>query len=115
MRIGPLDYNLYANSQVDSMEEINKIPLKTIGQTSVLVGDVGEAKDAAQIQTNLVRVDGQRSVYLPVLKQGGDTNTIALVLAVRAASSCSTVTRKPVVSSANTSTGTAPARRMGSG
>ena len=34
---------------------------------------------AAQIQTNVVRVDGQRSVYLPVLKQGGDTNTIAVV------------------------------------
>ncbi len=36
-----------------------------------------------QIQTNLVRVDGQRSVYVPVLKQGGDTNTIAVVDGVR--------------------------------
>ena len=35
--------------------------------------------DARQIQTNIVRVDGQRSVYLPILKQGGDTNTIAVV------------------------------------
>ena len=38
-----------------------------------------------QIQTNIVRVDGQRSVYLPVLKQGGDTNTIAVVDGVREA------------------------------
>ena len=43
------------------------------------VADIGYAKDAQQIQTNIVRVDGQRSVYLPVLKQGGDTNTIAVV------------------------------------
>ncbi len=68
VRIGSRDYNLYANSQVDSMEDINLIPLKTVGQSSVLVGDIGEAKDTAQIQTNLVRVDGQRSAYLPVLK-----------------------------------------------
>ena len=35
------------------------------------------------IQTNLVRVDGQRSVYLPVLKQGGDANTISVVDGIR--------------------------------
>ena len=53
--------------------------MKTVGNASVLVGDVGHAKDAQQIQTNIVRVDGQRSVYLPILKQGGDSNTIAVV------------------------------------
>ena len=41
------------------------------------------AKDAQQIQTNIVRVDGQRSVYLPILKQGGDSNTIAVVDGIR--------------------------------
>ena len=51
----------------------------------MLVGDVGPREDAAQIQTNIVRVDGQRSVYLPVLKQGGDTNTIAVVDGVKEA------------------------------
>jgi hypothetical protein len=45
----------------------------------------------------------------------GDTNTMALVFGVRAASSWSTVTRKPAVSGAKISTGTPPARRMGSG
>lgn len=83
VRIGPYDYNLYANSQVETMKDIESIPLKTVGQSSVLVGDVGEAKDAAQIQTNLVRVDGQRSAYLPVLKQGGDVNTISVVDGVK--------------------------------
>jgi multidrug efflux pump subunit AcrB len=49
----------------------------------VMVSDVGEAKDGHQIQTNIVRVDGERSVYLPILKQGGDTNTIAVVDGVK--------------------------------
>ena len=50
-----------------------------MGQAPVRVADIGTPKDAQQIQTNVVRVDGQRSVYVPVLKQGGDTNTIAVV------------------------------------
>jgi HAE1 family hydrophobic/amphiphilic exporter-1 len=79
VRIGPLDYNIYCNSQIEEIENINRIPLKTVGSASVLVGDVGEARDAAQIQNNIVRVDGQKSVYLPVLKQGGDANTISVV------------------------------------
>lgn len=76
VRIGPFDYNLYANSQLNSIDEINHLPLKTIGNSSVLVEDVGKAKDAAQIQSSIVRVDGQPSVYLPVLKQGGSTISV---------------------------------------
>ena len=83
VKIGPIDYNLYTNSQVPTAEQINDMPIKTVGQASVLVGDVGRAKDAQQIQTNIVRVDGQRSVYLPILKQGGDSNTIAVVDGIR--------------------------------
>jgi len=83
VKIGPIDYNLYTNSQVPTAEQINDMPIKTVGQASVLVGDVGRAKDAQQIQTNVVRVDGQRSVYLPILKQGGDSNTIAVVDGIR--------------------------------
>jgi HAE1 family hydrophobic/amphiphilic exporter-1 len=84
-RIGPFDYSLYSNSQVETVEEIAQIPLKWNGTDSVFVGDIGTARDAEQIQTNIVRVDGQPSVYLPVLKQGGDTNTIAVVDGVKAA------------------------------
>lgn len=83
VRVGPFNYNIYANSQVETLDDIGKIPLKTVGQSSVLVGDVAETKDASQIQYNMVRVDGQRSAYLPVLKQGGDANTIAVVDGIR--------------------------------
>ncbi len=85
VKIGPIDYNLYTNSQLPSAREINQLPLKSVGNASVMVADVGQAQDAHQIQTNVVRVDGQPSVYLPILKQGGDTNTIAVVNGVRSA------------------------------
>jgi len=83
VKIGPYDYNLYTNSQVPTASDIDTMPLKTVGQASVLVRDVGKALDAQAIQTNIVRVDGQRSVYLPILKQGGDTNTIAVVQGIK--------------------------------
>jgi multidrug efflux pump subunit AcrB len=85
VRIGNRDYNIYANSQVPNVEEINQIPLKTVGLGSVMVGDIGKAEDAGAIQTNIVRIDGQHSVYIPVLKQGGDSNTIAIVNGIKTA------------------------------
>ena len=83
VRIGTKDYNIYANSQVSTPEAINDLPLKSVGNASVLVGDVGKAEDSGTIQTNIVRIDGQRSVYIPVLKQGGDSNTITIVNGMR--------------------------------
>ncbi len=85
VRIGNRDYNIYANSQVPEPGDANQIPLKTVGLGTVLVADVGKAEDSGAIQTNIVRIDGQRSVYIPVLKQGGGSNTIAIVDGVRAA------------------------------
>ncbi|HZL29246.1 MAG TPA: efflux RND transporter permease subunit, partial [Acidobacteriaceae bacterium] len=69
VRVGPTDYNIYTNSQFSTPEEIDKLPLKTSGNGQLLIGDIGTTKDAASIQTNIVRVDGQHSVYLPILKQ----------------------------------------------
>src|SRR5436305_14742394 len=85
VQLGMLDYSIYTNSQLRTVNEINNLPVKTIGQSPICVSDIGYAKDAQQIHTNLVRVDGQPSVYLPVLKQGGDTNTIAVVDGIKAA------------------------------
>src|SRR3974390_2568404 len=83
VRIGPKDYNIYTNSQLPTTEEINRLPLKVEGNGQVMVADVGYAKDDSAIQTNIVRGDGQRSVYLPILKQGGNSNTIAIVEGIR--------------------------------
>ena len=83
VKMGPFDYYVYSNSLVDSMEELGKVPVKTVGSSWVSVNDLGKAEDANQIQYSVVRVDGQRSVYLPIMKQGGDTNTIQVVDGIR--------------------------------
>jgi multidrug efflux pump subunit AcrB len=62
VKIGPYDYSIYTNSQFRNVQSINTLPLKTVGQSTVTVGDIGHAEDGHQIQTNIVRVDGQPSV-----------------------------------------------------
>ena len=59
------------------------VPIKTVGTQWVSVGDIGEAKDASQLQYNIVRIDGQKSAYIPIMKSGGDSNTIQVVNDVR--------------------------------
>ncbi len=83
VKMGPYDYFVYSNSLVDNMDQLGKVPLKVKGNSWVTVNDVGKAEDSHQIQTNIVRIDGQKSVYIPIMKQGGDTNTIAVVDGVR--------------------------------
>ncbi len=83
VKMGPYDYFVYSNSLVDNMDQLGKVPLKVKGNSWVTVNDVGKAEDAHGIQTNIVRIDGQRSAYIPIMKQGGDTNTIAVVDGVR--------------------------------
>jgi hydrophobic/amphiphilic exporter-1 (mainly G- bacteria), HAE1 family len=85
VRIGPLDYNLYTNAQVPNTAALDQLPLKTEGEKSVFVSDVGKAVDGSALQYNIVRVNGQRSVYVPVQKQGGNSNTIAVVNGVKKA------------------------------
>jgi multidrug efflux pump subunit AcrB len=79
VRIGSKDYNIYANSQFSGAEAMNEMPLKSVGNGSVLVADVGHAVDAGALQYNIVRIDGQRSVYVPIFKQAGNSNTITIV------------------------------------
>lgn len=83
VKMGPYDYFVYSNSLVDNMKQLNDIPVKVRGHSWVTVGDIGKAEDANQIQYNEVRIDGQKSAYIPIMKQGGDTNTIAVVDGVR--------------------------------
>src|SRR5271165_2999839 len=83
VKIGPFDYNLYTNSQLGTVDEINQLPLKMYKGSPVLVADVGHAADDAAIQTNIVRIDGQRSVYLPILKSSAEANTIAVVNGIK--------------------------------
>jgi multidrug efflux pump subunit AcrB len=83
VQVGRYDYNIYTNSMLGGPADIAQVPIKMVGQSPVRVGDVATPKDAFSLQYNIVRVDGARAVYIPVFKQGGDSNTIAIVNGVR--------------------------------
>jgi len=78
-KIGATDYYIYSNAMIGHPESLNAVPIKVgKNQVSVRLGDVGNAEDSTAIQYNIVTIDGQPSVYIPVLKQGG-ANTISVV------------------------------------
>jgi multidrug efflux pump subunit AcrB len=82
VQIGNLDYDIYSNAQFN-LKDASQYPIKMNGENPVLMSDVGQLKDSHALQYNVVHVNGQRSVYLPVLKQGGNSNTISVVNGVR--------------------------------
>jgi hydrophobe/amphiphile efflux-1 (HAE1) family protein len=94
LRAGDRDYNVFANTQVDDPRELRDLIVRPPGpggqQTGAQTGapvrlsEVAEVEDGSADQINIVRINGQRGVYLRVLKQPG-ANTIEVVDAVRAA------------------------------
>jgi HAE1 family hydrophobic/amphiphilic exporter-1 len=83
VKIGASDYYVYSNSLVENVKDLDDVPIKTVGTRWVTVGDIGEAKDASQLQYNIVRIDGQKSADIPIMKSGGDSNTIQVVNDIR--------------------------------
>src|SRR5271170_4816816 len=73
VKMGPFDYYVYSNSLVDNMHQLDEVPLKAVNDSWVRLSDVGKAVDGAAVQYNIVRVGGQKSTYIPIMKQGGDT------------------------------------------
>src|SRR5215469_11530419 len=63
VQIGSIDYNIYTNSQLRNVGEIDQLPVKMVSQSTVRIQEIGYAKDDQQIQTNIVRVDGLLPVH----------------------------------------------------
>jgi multidrug efflux pump subunit AcrB len=84
VKIGDKDYALSSNSMYKAVENMGDIPLKTTAGNAEYLRDVAEPKDSAFIQTNVVRVNGRRQVYIPVYRQVG-ASTLAVVENLRGA------------------------------
>jgi multidrug efflux pump subunit AcrB len=78
-KFGKFDYALDSNSMYKLVDRMKEIPVKTDkdGRT-VFLGQVATPKDTSFIQTNVVRVNGRRQVYIPVFRQQG-TSTLSVV------------------------------------
>jgi multidrug efflux pump subunit AcrB len=70
-KFGDTDYALDSNSMYQIVERMGNIPLRPRHGNSAFVKDVGTPSDTAFIQTNIVRVDGRKQVYIPVFRQLG--------------------------------------------
>ncbi|HIF15224.1 MAG TPA: efflux RND transporter permease subunit, partial [Bacteroidetes bacterium] len=80
--IGDINYNVNAGGLIKNVEDFNDIIVKYIDGTPIYVKDVGYAKDAGAIQTNIVRINDKKQVYVPIYKRPG-ANTIAAVNGIK--------------------------------
>jgi multidrug efflux pump subunit AcrB len=71
MRIGSQTYYVSSNSMLSTPRDFEKIPLWADGNKVVYLGDVADVVDGTRWRTNTVRVNGQRAVYMPLLRQAG--------------------------------------------
>jgi multidrug efflux pump subunit AcrB len=76
------EFQLDTNALVDPVNDLNDLPLKFDNGSTVFLRDVGRAEDSFQIQTSMVRIGGQRTVYTPVYSQVG-ASSVAVVSGVR--------------------------------
>lgn len=84
-KFGTTDFAIDSNSMYDFVERMKDIPLRTaIGHATSYLGDVAVPTDAAFIQTNIVRVNGAKQVYIPVYRQLG-SSTLSVVNNLKAA------------------------------
>ncbi len=82
VKIGDKDFALSSNSMFDLVARMGEIPITTEGGRSTYLRDVATPKDASFIQTNVVRVNGRRQVYIPVYRQVG-ASTLDVVETLR--------------------------------
>ena len=82
-KIGSLEYTIQLNSAPSAIDDLGRIPVKVVGGTTISLRDVAEVHDGNAPQTNIVHVDGGRSVLMSVLKNGS-ASTLAIVDGVRA-------------------------------
>lgn len=77
-KIGGTDYQIQPRNTLPTTEELEAIVVAVRDDRPIFIRDLGRVEDDAAIQTNIVRVNGERSVYCPLLREPGE-NTIAVV------------------------------------
>src|SRR5207247_7815310 len=82
VKLGTIDYNVFTNNQFSIVEPMEDIVVRRVDGTPIRVRDLRRVEDSAETQQSIVRVNGERAVYLRVNKQPR-ANTVEVVDAVR--------------------------------
>jgi multidrug efflux pump subunit AcrB len=69
-KVGGLEYDVEVNTSPSVLEELNELPVRTVGNSVIRLKEVAQARDGSQPQQNIVRHDGTRGVLLTILKSG---------------------------------------------
>ncbi len=82
-KIGGKEYSVdIPNAAPQTIADLNRIPIKTVGDTTIYMKDVAWVRDGFPPQTNIVRVDGQRSVLMTIQK-AGDASTLSVISGIK--------------------------------
>jgi multidrug efflux pump subunit AcrB len=83
-KMGDTEYDVELNTSPRRLEDLNRLPLRTVNGATLYLKDVAQVRDGSQPQVNVVRQDGRRGVLLTILKSGS-ASTLDVVARVKAA------------------------------
>jgi len=81
-KIGTREYDVDINGSARTIDELNDLPIKVVNGSPVYIRDVAHVRDGSPPQTNLVRVDGQRSALL-IVQKNGNASTLQIVSQIK--------------------------------
>ncbi len=81
-KVGAFEYQVETNSSPSTIQELNDLPIKTVNGATIYVHDVSHVRDGFPPQTNIVRVDGQRSALVTIQKSGS-VSTLDIIARIR--------------------------------
>jgi multidrug efflux pump subunit AcrB len=82
-KIGSFEYDVDVNDSPRTVDELNDLPIKVVGESTIYLRDIAYVRDGYAPQTNIVRRNGLRGTLITVLKNG-DASTISVVDGIRA-------------------------------
>jgi multidrug efflux pump subunit AcrB len=81
-KIGEFEYDVATNASPRTVAELNDLPIKVVGNSTIYIRDVAHVRDGFSPQTNVVRQDGRRGTLVTILKTGS-ASTVDVVQGIR--------------------------------
>lgn len=81
-KIGSFEYTMRLNNAASAIEDLGNLPVKVVNGATVYIRDVAQVRDGNPPQTNVVHVDGARSVLMSILKNGS-ISTLDIVSGIK--------------------------------
>jgi len=78
MKLDTFEYDVRLNASPKTVAELNDLPIKQVGSSTIYLRDVAQVSDGFTPQTNIVRHDGLRGTLVSVMKTG-DASTLDVV------------------------------------